>query len=313
MKNKILKTTGIALSIFFTHIASAQQDNRVQIGLDAPAYGVNLLANFGTGVPGGWARGYRISNNDDSESFIQLGTNGYLDAAGKSFQSYSYIGKNYDRPFMIFQPDGNIGIGTTTVENNEGWEKALQINGTDHAKLLVTTNAVRTGMWSHSSGYYGAVAGGMVGTHTNHPFSIVTNGVSKVTILSNGYTGIGTTTPTERLAVNGNIRAKEIKVESANWPDYVFEEDYKLIPLAEVEAFIKVNKHLPDVPSAKKIEEDGLSVGEMNKLLMKKIEELTLHLIEKEKRQEILSQRVHMLIEKVDQQAGEINQLKNKR
>ncbi|WP_236581901.1 hypothetical protein [Sphingobacterium spiritivorum] len=313
MKNKILKTTGIALSIFFTHMASAQQDNRVQISLDAPAYGVNLLANFGTGVPGGWARGYRISNNDDSESFIQLGTMGYLDAAGKSFQSYSYIGKNYDRPFMIFQPDGNIGIGTTTVENNEGWEKALQINGTDHAKLLVTTNAIRTGMWSHNSGYYGAVTGGMVGTHTNHPFSIVTNGVSKVTILSNGYTGIGTTTPTERLAVNGNIRAKEIKVESANWPDYVFEEDYKLIPLAEVEAFIKANKHLPDVPSAKVIEEDGLSVGEMNKLMMKKIEELTLHLIEKEKRQEILSQRVHMLIEKVDQQASEINQLKNKR
>ncbi|QQT24835.1 MULTISPECIES: tail fiber protein [Sphingobacterium] len=109
---------------------------------------------------------------------------------------------------------------------------------------------------------------------------------------TDGNVGIGTTTPTERLAVNGNIRAKEIKVESANWPDYVFEEDYKLIPLAEVEAFIKVNKHLPDVPSAKKIEEDGLSVGEMNKLMMKKIEELTLHLIEKERIQKQYEQQL---------------------
>ncbi|MFE7088392.1 hypothetical protein ACFU8T_13370 [Sphingobacterium spiritivorum] len=129
---------------------------------------------------------------------------------------------------------------------------------------------------------------------------------------TNGNVGIGTTTPTERLSVNGNIRAREIKVETNNWPDYVFEEDYKLTPLAEVETFIKANKHLPEVPSAREIEEDGLSLGEMNKLMMKKIEELTLHLIEKEKRHEILSQRVHMLIEKVDQQASEINQLKNK-
>ncbi|EFK58568.1 hypothetical protein U0038_06455 [Sphingobacterium spiritivorum] len=127
-----------------------------------------------------------------------------------------------------------------------------------------------------------------------------------------GNIGIGKRDATEKLEVNGNIRAKEIKVETANWPDYVFEEDYKLTPLAEVETFIKANKHLPEVPSAREIEEDGLSLGEMNKLMMKKIEELTLHLIEKEKRHEILSQRVHMLIEKVDQQASEINQLKNK-
>ncbi|WP_293918009.1 MULTISPECIES: hypothetical protein [unclassified Sphingobacterium] len=98
-----------------------------------------------------------------------------------------------------------------------------------------------------------------------------------------GNIGIGKRDATEKLEVNGNIRAKEIKVETNNWPDYVFEEDYKLKSLTEVETFIKANKHLPDIPSAKKIEEDGLSVGEMNKLMMKKIEELTLHLIEKEK------------------------------
>ncbi|MGJ1448149.1 hypothetical protein ACR79S_15105 [Sphingobacterium spiritivorum] len=99
--------------------------------------------------------------------------------------------------------------------------------------------------------------------------------------------GIGIPKPTERLEVNGNIRAKEIKVEAANWPDYVFEEDYPLTSLPEIETFIKVNKHLPDIPSAQKIAEEGLSVGEMNKLLLKKVEELTLHLIEKDKKIEI--------------------------
>ncbi|SUJ02434.1 Uncharacterised protein [Sphingobacterium spiritivorum] len=99
--------------------------------------------------------------------------------------------------------------------------------------------------------------------------------------------GIGIPKPTERLEVNGNIRAKEIKVETTNWPDYVFEEDYRLTPLTEIESFIKANKHLPDIPSAQQIAEDGMSVGEMNKLLLKKVEELTLHLIEKDKKIEI--------------------------
>jgi len=118
--------------------------------------------------------------------------------------------------------------------------------------------------------------------------------------ISNGNLGIGNTTPQEKLSVNGNIRAKEIKVETANWPDYVFEEDYQLTPLSEIETFIKVNKHLPDIPSAQKIAEDGLSVGEMNKLLLKKIEELTLHLIEKDKE-----------IRELKEIRQEINELKN--
>ncbi|MEN5195867.1 hypothetical protein [Sphingobacterium faecium] len=102
-------------------------------------------------------------------------------------------------------------------------------------------------------------------------------------MLSNGNVGIGTLEPTEKLSVKGNIRAQQVKVEMANWPDYVFEETYQLPSLKETEAFIKANKHLPGVPKAKEIEEDGLSLGEMNKILMQKVEELTLHLINKDK------------------------------
>jgi len=66
-------------------------------------------------------------------------------------------------------------------------------------------------------------------------------------------------------------------------PDYVFEPTYNLKPLAEIETYIKENKHLPEVPSAKEMEKNGVQLGEMNMLLLKKVEELTLHLIEQNK------------------------------
>lgn len=100
---------------------------------------------------------------------------------------------------------------------------------------------------------------------------------------SNGFVGIGTDNPQEELSVKGKIRAHEIKVETANWPDYVFKPEYQLPSLIETEQFIKENGHLPEIPKASEVEANGLSLGEMNKLMMKKIEELTLHLIEKDK------------------------------
>lgn len=103
-----------------------------------------------------------------------------------------------------------------------------------------------------------------------------------------GKVGIGTTDPTEELSVNGHIRAKEIKVEAANWPDYVFQKDYELKPLSEVEEYINEHGHLPEISKASEVEAEGVSLGEMNKLLLKKVEELTLHLIEKEKEIEII-------------------------
>ena len=99
-----------------------------------------------------------------------------------------------------------------------------------------------------------------------------------------GYVGIGTTRPTTELAVNGTIRTREVIVESDNWPDHVFAAGYRNRPLAEVEAQIKEKGHLPDVPSAQEVTEKGVGVGRMQAVLLSKIEELTLHLIEQEKR-----------------------------
>jgi hypothetical protein len=98
---------------------------------------------------------------------------------------------------------------------------------------------------------------------------------------SKGNVGIGTKDPKSKLAVNGQIRATEVKVLTSinSVPDYVFEPEYVLRTLEETKAFITENKHLPEIPSAAEIGENGLDLGEMNMKLLKKIEELTLHQI----------------------------------
>jgi len=74
--------------------------------------------------------------------------------------------------------------------------------------------------------------------------------------------------------------AKRVVVQTSSWADHVFADDYKLLSLEEVETFIKQHKHLPEIPSEKEVQESGVSLGEMNRLLLQKVEELTLHLIE---------------------------------
>lgn len=97
-----------------------------------------------------------------------------------------------------------------------------------------------------------------------------------------------------KLAVKGKGIMEELKIQlAASWPDYVFENTYQLSPLAEVEAFIQTNGHLPGIPSAKNIEaNDGVDIGEMQRLMMEKIEELTLYVIQLEKDQQVLKAQI---------------------
>ncbi len=118
---------------------------------------------------------------------------------------------------------------------------------------------------------------------------------------ADGKVGIGTETfGAERLAVNGSIRAKEVKVEATGWPDFVFQKDYKIYSLADLDRYIKANKHLPGIPSAQEVKQNGIELGEMNKLLLQKVEELTLHLIEKDKTIEVMLKRMDDIEKKLN-------------
>lgn len=120
-------------------------------------------------------------------------------------------------------------------------------------------------------------------------FGTIKNGVNTNTMVidrSSNNVGIGTRnldTGNFRLMVNGAIRAKEIVVET-DWADYVFEEGYYLAPLSEVSDHIKRYGHLPNIPSAHEVANQGIAVGEMQAKLLAKIEELTLHIIALESR-----------------------------
>jgi len=112
----------------------------------------------------------------------------------------------------------------------------------------------------------------------------------KFTVSRNGNVGIGTTTPDAKLTVKGNIHTQEVKVDlqGAVAPDYVFKEDYNLRSLEQVDAYIKENGHLPNIPSAAEMEKEGVLLKEMNLKLLEKIEELTLYVIELKKEVEEL-------------------------
>lgn len=120
--------------------------------------------------------------------------------------------------------------------------------------------------------------------------------------LSTSSLGVGTTdTKGYTLAVAGSIVAESIKVALRNeWPDYVFSEGHKLLPLNSVESFIQENNHLPDIPSAVEVKDNGIDLGEMNAKLLKKVEELTLYLIQQSKDIERLQFENRDLTKKVD-------------
>ena len=129
------------------------------------------------------------------------------------------------------------------------------------------------------------------GTFSNTNMRIFCNSFSRIFVAAaTGNVGIGTDNPTYKLSVLGNIRSNEVVVETG-WADYVFDKNYLLKPLSDVEEFIQRNKHLPGIPSAAEIQKNGLHLGDTQKKMMEKIEELTLYVIDLKKEIELLKSK----------------------
>jgi hypothetical protein len=212
-----------------------------------------------------------------------------------------------------FPSSGNVGIGTTsptslfsvsggalTVGTNSGQYTLSSIDNTSTSLFYGASMAgifagdfMFRSFWGVSidlnDGLYGDSG---IATYTRIPYSSSFTINSRInntsfntlfTVRNNGKVGIGTTTPDQLLSVNGTIHSKEVLVNTTGFPDYVFKPTYHLPTLTEVKAYIDQNHHLPSMPTEADVTKNGLKVGETEALLTKKIEELTLYLIEKDK------------------------------
>ncbi|MES2277548.1 MAG: hypothetical protein V4592_16100 [Bacteroidota bacterium] len=239
---------------------------------------------------------------------------------GIRFYNQSYPGgpldPNNGANLVMGITNNSVGIGTPSplsklhVYQNTTDQAGLilqgntiNVDGVQHyiALTLDGDNGNASGNFSQIRSYSNLYAswGSQLAFYTTQA-GVANTQIERLRIDANGYVGIGTSTPHEALSVNGNIRSKEIKVETSNWPDYVFKSNYHLLSLAEIKTFIDKNHHLPEIPSEQEINKDGVRLGEMNKLLMKKVEELTLYLIEKDNQMNDQKKINQSLMERLD-------------
>ncbi len=261
-----------------------------------PSWAGVLLQHNGTNMT---SNGWGFSAANEGLLMFQNVNNGVIASNGANI----YVSPS-GNPAATFLANGKVGVGTTSP----GAKLDIGQPGDPGATIInFQGNA--------NSGYPAISFGGGVGFNfsagqaevnfwNRYPsaasafqFSQLTGAGSRtdiMTLRSNGNVGIGTALPTYPLTVNGAVRAKEVIVDTG-WSDYVFEKSYRLAPLSEVEQRINEDHHLPGIPSAQEVNEKGISVGQMQAKLLAKMEEMTLYVIEQEKRMNGFQQRVQQL------------------
>ena len=184
---------------------------------------------------------------------------------------------------------GNVGIGDDAHPSIRFSIKGSPTGGGELFRMTGTDGLSGSAYMTY---YKGTTRDAWTGFSGSNNFQIRNESPGGDIILrTDGNVGIGVSSPTHTLDVGGAIRACEIYVNLDHGCDYVFEEDYPLMPLSDLESFIHTNKHLPEIASAKEMAEKGVGVSDMQTLLLKKVEELTLHMIALKKENDVLKQQ----------------------
>lgn len=268
---------------------------------------IGMPANTYTSTPNGTL----------SAKFTSIGTNAgaptLVHPAGRIYGDYAGNGgwhgqqlvleasnnwNSYSMNQLVLKGDGNVGIG----KQNPAYK--LDVNGIINASQIYVNGTPLNGGGTATFNYIDIVSNGdakmqfsngqtngLISYDVNDGggFMFRTQGTStedtKVFFRNDGFVGIGTRFPSHMLTVNGTVKSEGIIVDNVtNTPDYVFEDSYPLMPLHEVEGYIEQNGHLPGVPSAQEVATEGLDVVSMELKLLEKVEELTLHILELNKR-----------------------------
>ncbi len=215
------------------------------------------------------------------------GWNWYADAGKANLFRYGGLGNT-----LTIDQAGNLGVGTASPNYK------LDVNG----RMRLRHNGITSGLWFNNS--LNAEAG-FIGQYTDNLFGIYGSAWQFAVNRNDGTVYMGSSNLDNenlnlgtgyKLRVFGKIISEEVRVQLKNaWPDYVFENNYKKLSLNELEQFVKENKHLPNIPSAKEIEKDGQMLGDLQRKMMEKIEELSLYIIDQNKAIEALKKRVNQI------------------
>ncbi|RBL89984.1 hypothetical protein DF182_26280 [Chitinophaga flava] len=231
------------------------------------AAGATFLVNVTHSNPDIWREAGRISKAGYTTSAVE---NFVVDVNSQ----YGYVRFRLRAINTYGVPESPIGVDVKvrSINSTDSWA-AMDVRGNSTAPLGLMP---MTNEWNLFVG---------------NPFTAASAAVA-ITATMDGNVGIGTRTPQSKLAVAGTLSAQKVKVTAIGWPDYVFDKNYHLPALQEVRTFIDEHGHLPEIPSAATIVKEGQDLGEMNKALLKKVEELTLYLMEENDNNKVLEKQV---------------------
>ena len=245
--------------------------------------------------------GNSISSSDRSKNLLKFGDGNYV-TIGEweannmlSFNATKYnftngnVGIGVINPQYKLDVNGKMYLHTFEWKNYCAysylqWQCHKLVMGVPAGEAAVTMLDLTSGGSNEYDSLYSEFNMYTAYGEGNQVKKIRFNTIENSWINTPGYVGIGTDHPQTKLDVRGAIRANEIYVNIPSGADFVFEDSYQLLPLNEVKAYIKQNQHLPEIPSAAEMQENGVNMNELQIKLLQKVEELTLYIIQQEQR-----------------------------